>query len=193
MSTTLNPCPLCHARTAQGKDLDFIASIHRDGSGVTPVAGKDLSLWNNTTFRLACLSITQGTYIASEFHTYVVRMKPEATAPNAGSTPAATKAGAHTMRIAPSILQARATACSRDLERMPGGEELKAAALHVEATRKVEFPYDFELCGYQWSATVQRMDSPVSEDDCYVAHIDVQCIAWLGGPGTEVTTEHQQL
>lgn len=64
--------------TAKGSELVFISRILRDGSGVELVADqKDVKHWENATFRLSCLSITQGTYIASEFNSYVVRLKKD--------------------------------------------------------------------------------------------------------------------
>lgn len=61
--------------TIKGKDLEFISIIHRDGKGVTDVSEKDMSHEDNTNFKLTCLSISNQTYIASEFLTYVVKKK----------------------------------------------------------------------------------------------------------------------
>lgn len=64
--------------TAKGSELVFISRILRDGSGVELVSDqKDIKHWGNSTFRLSCLSITQGTYIASEFNSYVVKLKKD--------------------------------------------------------------------------------------------------------------------
>ncbi|TXH54433.1 MAG: hypothetical protein E6Q97_10950 [Desulfurellales bacterium] len=71
-------CPLCHAQEVEGHRLEFIAWIHRDGSGVTPMAGKDTSVIERQVYGLQCLSITQGTWIASAFNSYVVRLKDSA-------------------------------------------------------------------------------------------------------------------
>jgi hypothetical protein len=56
-----------------GKELIFISVIRRDGSGTDPV--KDAKHLDNTNFTITCLSITKGTYIASEFNSYVVKFK----------------------------------------------------------------------------------------------------------------------
>lgn len=71
-------CPLCHSQEVDGHRLEFIAWIHRDGSGVTPMAGKDTSVIERQVYALQCLSITQGTWIASAFNSYVVRLKDSA-------------------------------------------------------------------------------------------------------------------
>jgi len=61
---------------AQGKDLIFISRILRDGSGVEPIAEtKDMTFTNYEVYKLNCLSITKGTYIASAFNSYVVKIK----------------------------------------------------------------------------------------------------------------------
>lgn len=58
----------------QGKNLDFISQINRNGSGTIPVT--EVTKWmEETTFRLGCLSITHQTYIAMEFNSYVVKIK----------------------------------------------------------------------------------------------------------------------
>jgi len=65
------------SKQAKGKDLIFISRIRRDGSGVEmveeQVVAQDLS--QNETFEINCLSITNGTYIASGFNSYVVKLK----------------------------------------------------------------------------------------------------------------------
>lgn len=71
-------CPLCSASEVEGKRLEFIARIHRDGGGVTPMAGKDTSIIERAVYSLQCLSITQGTWIASNFNSYVVRIRDSA-------------------------------------------------------------------------------------------------------------------
>lgn len=72
--------------TKTGKQLKFISLILRDGSG-TVTCG---SLWNNNMsipkvddmsylddeiFELRCLSMTERTFIASGFNSFVVRLK----------------------------------------------------------------------------------------------------------------------
>ena len=61
---------------AKGSELIFISRIKRDGSGVVIVEPEDTMVHlKETVFSLNCLSITQGTYIASEFNSYVVKLK----------------------------------------------------------------------------------------------------------------------
>ncbi len=57
-----------------GKELEFISCIKRDGSGTSPIEAEPKHL-QETTFVLAGLSITLGTFIASEFNSYVVKIK----------------------------------------------------------------------------------------------------------------------
>lgn len=57
----------------KGRDLEFISRIKRDGSGTEPVA--DSKHLSDVTFQLQCLSITKGTWIASEFNCFVVKLK----------------------------------------------------------------------------------------------------------------------
>lgn len=60
----------------KGKELLFISRIFRDGSGVEVIKEQDHMMHvNDTVFNLNCLSITNGTYIASEFNSYVVKLK----------------------------------------------------------------------------------------------------------------------
>lgn len=62
----------------RGRDLIFISWIKRDGSGVEPInRDRDMSDFNDTIFTINCLSITEGTYIASEFNSYVVKLKSQ--------------------------------------------------------------------------------------------------------------------
>lgn len=70
----------------KGKQLEFISFVKRDGSGTIPVGTAwtdksdhpktdDMSYLDNDEFRLNCLSITYGTFIASGMNTWVVRWK----------------------------------------------------------------------------------------------------------------------
>lgn len=59
----------------KGKDLIFISNIHRDGKGVTDLTKSDMSHENETNFKVVCLSISNKTFIASEFNSYVVKKK----------------------------------------------------------------------------------------------------------------------
>ena len=65
------------SQKAQGKNLVFISRIKRDGTGVQMVEDQDDAqhYLADKTFKLNCLSITEGTYIASEFNSYVVKIK----------------------------------------------------------------------------------------------------------------------
>lgn len=56
-----------------GKELEFISVIKRDGSGVRMMDNGDHL--NHVSFEINCLSITEGTYIASEFNSFVVKIK----------------------------------------------------------------------------------------------------------------------
>lgn len=59
----------------KGKELNFISWIKRDGSGTEDVSTSDMTHLDDTTFKINCLSITNKTYIASEFNSYVVKLK----------------------------------------------------------------------------------------------------------------------
>ena len=60
---------------AHGRDLEFLRRIHADGVS-SELSDKEQPNFQDTLFTLTCLSITEGTYIASAFGTYVVKMKP---------------------------------------------------------------------------------------------------------------------
>lgn len=62
-------------REVKGSELIFISSILRDGSGTVNVSNIDMSHLNSRIFILTSLSVTNGTYIASEFNSYVVKLK----------------------------------------------------------------------------------------------------------------------
>ena len=62
-------------KVLKGEKLHFISVIHRDGSGTTNVESEDHSHLNNDNFKMSCLSISKGTYIASEINSYVVKIK----------------------------------------------------------------------------------------------------------------------
>lgn len=63
--------------TKKGSELEFISRIHRDGSGTTPVDVNDTDFLKNEEFCITCLSLTFGTYIASQFNVYVVKFKTQ--------------------------------------------------------------------------------------------------------------------
>lgn len=63
-------------RKAKGKDLLFISRILRDGSGVEEIRHHEqVKHLDDTTIELHCLSISNATYIASGFNSYVVKIK----------------------------------------------------------------------------------------------------------------------
>lgn len=65
--------------------LDFISQINRDGSGTIPVPKSYLKAMHENPYmkdqklKLTCLSLTHGTFIASGFNSFVVKLK---TTPN---------------------------------------------------------------------------------------------------------------
>lgn len=60
----------------QGKELQFISIIKRDGSGTIPVEGSHNKFLSEETFTLTPLSISHQTYIAHNFNAYVVKLNP---------------------------------------------------------------------------------------------------------------------
>lgn len=61
--------------TKFGKDLIFISQIKRDGSGVTDVSKEYIEMMENDLFHLTYLSLSEKTFIASEFNSFVVKLK----------------------------------------------------------------------------------------------------------------------
>lgn len=59
----------------KGAQLIFISQINRDGKGVTDKSNEDMSHIFEEDFEINSLSITQGTFIASQFNSYVVKIK----------------------------------------------------------------------------------------------------------------------
>ena len=57
-----------------GKDLIFLSRIQGHGGGVD-IVEDDMSHDDDTRFTLQSLSVTHGTWIASESSSYVVRLK----------------------------------------------------------------------------------------------------------------------
>lgn len=60
-------------------ELEFISQIKRDGSGTIPVDAETLEGLNSglskkDKYKIICLSISEQTYIAHEFNSYVVRL-----------------------------------------------------------------------------------------------------------------------
>lgn len=66
---------------AKAKNLIFISRIIRDGSGTIPVEEKHIKYLTTNKFAMTeeyeinRLSISEGTYIASGFNSYVVKIK----------------------------------------------------------------------------------------------------------------------
>jgi len=63
------------------KDLIFISQIKRDGSGTKKVFKKEQKMLENAKYiddeyELNSLSLSNKTYIASAFNSYVVKIKP---------------------------------------------------------------------------------------------------------------------
>jgi len=62
-------------------ELEFISQIKRDGSGVTKVKKSYLKamlenpLMNKEDFELHCLSMTEKTFIAINFNSFIVKIK----------------------------------------------------------------------------------------------------------------------
>lgn len=60
----------------KGKDLIFISRILRDGSGIEKIEQQsEAKFMSDEAFEINRLSITQNTYIASGFNSYVVKIK----------------------------------------------------------------------------------------------------------------------
>ena len=57
-----------------GKDLIFLHRIKADGSG-TIVFDSPEELWQDEVFKVNSLSVTNETYIASGFNSFVVKLK----------------------------------------------------------------------------------------------------------------------
>ncbi len=57
-------------------DLEFISRIERDGKSVTPVDEKTLKTlkYQNEEFEVRCLSMSEETFIASNFNSYIVKI-----------------------------------------------------------------------------------------------------------------------
>jgi len=62
-------------KTMKGSELDFIRRIKRDGSGTAMIKKDYVKMMQNDTFDVRCLSMSQRTYIASAFNSFVVRIK----------------------------------------------------------------------------------------------------------------------
>ncbi len=65
----------------QAHELEFISEINRDGSGTIPVPESYLKamlenkFMKDEYFDVRCLSLSEKTFIASNFNSFVVRIK----------------------------------------------------------------------------------------------------------------------
>lgn len=59
----------------KGNELIFISQINRDGSGTEIVSKENIDFMDDFEFTLISLSITQKTFIAVDFNSYVVKLK----------------------------------------------------------------------------------------------------------------------
>lgn len=64
-------------RNRLGSELIFISQIRRDGSGIYPIDEEYLKYLQKDKFYLNCLSITEKTYIACGFNSFVVKLKEQ--------------------------------------------------------------------------------------------------------------------
>jgi hypothetical protein len=60
----------------RGAELEFISVIRRDGSGTRKIVKTEVKHLENDMFTLLRLSISEDTYLAHGFNSYVVRRKP---------------------------------------------------------------------------------------------------------------------
>ena len=58
-----------------GSELEFISEINRDGSGTEKIPESYLAMMQKETFRVYCLSMSQHTFLASNFNWFVVKLK----------------------------------------------------------------------------------------------------------------------
>jgi hypothetical protein len=58
-----------------GEELEFISWIKRDGSGTDAISEDYLKMLQTEEFDVTCLSMSQGTFIASGFNSFVVKLK----------------------------------------------------------------------------------------------------------------------
>lgn len=58
----------------QGKDLIFVSQIKRDGTGTFSVDESYIEMLKDEWFSVRCLSISQSTFIANAFNSFVVRL-----------------------------------------------------------------------------------------------------------------------
>jgi hypothetical protein len=62
----------------KGNELIFISRIQKNGDNIEVVDNSKMQdMYGKDNFHLNCLSISSGTYIASGFSTFVVKLKPK--------------------------------------------------------------------------------------------------------------------
>jgi len=59
----------------KGSELEFISWIKRDGSGTKMVTNRMVESMKDDIFNLTRLSLSNQTYIASDFNSFVVKLK----------------------------------------------------------------------------------------------------------------------
>lgn len=59
----------------KGSELIFISRIRRDGMSLEICNKDDMNYVNDEIFELRILSLSKGTYIASNFNSYIVKLK----------------------------------------------------------------------------------------------------------------------
>ena len=59
----------------KGKKLIFISVIKRDGSGTTNIEDRNNSYLDEESFKINTLSLSNETFIASAFNSYVVKKR----------------------------------------------------------------------------------------------------------------------
>jgi len=61
---------------ATGSELEFISQIKRDGSGTVKVSNDYINDYlKKETFQINCLSLSEETFIASGFNSFIVKLK----------------------------------------------------------------------------------------------------------------------
>lgn len=58
-----------------GHELIFVSRINRDGSGTSTCNKKTIEWYQDEIFEIKTLSLSEKTYIASGFNSFVVRLK----------------------------------------------------------------------------------------------------------------------
>lgn len=61
----------------KGKKLIFISQINRDGSGTTPALKNANKVFAEDKFKITRLSLSEKTFIAAGFNSFVVKLKAE--------------------------------------------------------------------------------------------------------------------